>query len=624
MNKKTKRQIIILLFALVCTSNFACAQDQETRLEVTLERKSVSLGNPVYLYFSFYGGQNIYRPEINGEPGLKINYVGPSTKMSIINGRVSQSVTYMYMVIPVKSGEFKIGPFRADYEGRQYEAEAVTLTVTDVPSQIVSGNVSSNAPIVSSEDRQTAQAGVYSPDNIFVAMDIPKKEVYINELVPVTIKLYINNMMLRDIEYPVYSHEGFSSEEFTEPERRQEIWGGIRYEVLVFRQNLFGIKEGTYTLGPSKIKCNILTKDRTSKRMSLFGSNIFDNDFFSGAFGYTAYPAEFSSKEIPVTILSFPSEQKPDVFQSAVGNFTMDVNISPADKVKVGDPVVVTAAISGEGNFDTVTAPQIKTGGNFKIYEAQASKKPGKKIYEQILIPKTDEIKEVPEVCFGFFDPVSKKYRVLKKGPFPIEVIKEPQSEKAVKMVSLPGEQEMFYTQEKLGKDIIYIKEKPGKFYSKDYVLYKNLFFLAGQVIPFFLFAVFFAARRKKEKILKDKGYARFLKAPQKARKDIAQAKLFLSKNDMAGFYDIVFRTLQNYLADRFNLPKGNVSVENVRDKLGSALCNENILGMLRDIFSKCEMVCYASLSSEERQSDAQRVLEEVKRIIDYMEKIKI
>ncbi|MFH1553220.1 MAG: BatD family protein [Candidatus Omnitrophota bacterium] len=601
--------IITIIFAITASASWG----QGTRFEATLERGNVSVGNPIYLYLSFYGSQNVDRPDIPSVDGLKIKYVGPTSKMSVVNGQVSQSITYTYLVIPLKKGEFEIGPFFTAFQGQMYKADAVTLSVSDTP-----GQVTRSGPVFASAARQEATKAPYVDDNIFLVIKIEKRRLYVNEVVPVTVKLYVSGMSLRDIEYPSYAHEGFSAGVFEEPERQREMARGARYDVLIFKRNLFGIKEGDYILGPAKVQCKMLVKKQTP-RSSMFDKSIFDDDFFSSSFGYNAYPVELESEEIPVTILPFPEEGRPLDFQGAVGDFTMDVHADPP-KVKVGDPITLRITISGIGNLDTVTAPRLAPTDKFKTYEPQVSKKGDKKIYEQVVIPKTDDVKEIPKVSFSFFNPYLQKYETIQKGPFPVEVMTQPEG--AVKMVSMPGAEQIFYPQEKLGKDIIHIKENVGDLRQKRRFLYNSWLFWAGQVAPLALFAVFYVNHRKKERMIRDKGYARFLRAPRKARKGLIKAKAQLNKEDVLPFYDITFKTLQEYLGDRFNLPKGTVTNQVIEERLRPVEYDKGILEMLHDVFSRCEMARYASFVPGGHEEE--EMLEKVKRIIDYMEKVKV
>ncbi|MBU0682734.1 MAG: BatD family protein [Candidatus Omnitrophica bacterium] len=613
----------VFIAIILIVSPMFCAFAQDVNFTASIEKNRISVGNPVYLYLTLDGAQESSRPEVSAKEGLQIKYVGPSTKISVVNGRVSQSVTYTYLIIPLTEGEFQLGPFSLMSKNIEYQAPPILLSVYGQPQGVPSSANSSGVSGAMSSASQT-QAGQpqesYGDERVFLVISIGKRLLYINEEVPLTIKLY-SATSLRDIEYPAFPHEGFSAGEFEEPERRRENVNGIRYDVLIFKQNLFGIKEGNYLLGPARLKCKMLVNRQSSQRASVSGRSIFDDDFFASRFGYQAYPIEVSAQEVPVTILPFPKEGKPSDFQGAVGdfNFSADTN---STKVKVGDPVIISMAVTGAGNLDTVTAPSIVSSEEFKTYEPQVMIKGDKKVYEQVLIPKSSDIKEIPPVSFSFFNPQKQKYETIKKGPFPLNVTEQPEAEGGMKIVSMPLDGSTFYPKETIGQDILHIKDNIGQVYPGNRVLFYDWKFWGTQFFLTLFFVGFCFRQKRKEKMLHDEKYARFLKAPRKARKGLIQAKLCLEKKNLTLFYDLIFKILQEYFAGRFNLPKGNITVQIIEDKVSSLIRNEDMFNLLRDVFSKCEMARYASSSLAEEE--AYQMFDSVKRIIDYMEKVKL
>ena len=622
------RRIFSITAVLVFLASGAFAQN---KFESSLEMGRVYIGNPVYLYLTFTGATNIRQPEVPTVDGLKIKSVGSSTEMAVVNGAVSQSITYTYLVIPLKGGNYEIGPFFAVYNAQTYQANAVKLVVDGTPTPSSQGQTSTPppsrtaptaSPAASSSSFSPSGRGetqAYSGNDIFLVMEIGKRTLYINEVVPVTIKLFVEGVGLKDIEYPVFSHEGFSAGEFLKPERGRDSYRGSIYDTLEFRQDLFGIKEGDYMLGPARLSCKMISRKSTpSRRSSIFGVSVFIDDPFTS--GFETYPIVLESDAIPVTILPFPDKGKPSDFQGAVGDFTFEAGVKP-EEVKVGDPITLTMSIGGYGNLDTVTAPALQDSDMFKVYEPEVSKKGNKKTYEQILIPKNKDVKEVPKVSFSYFNPVKKRYETITKGPFPVKVSEHPESQKAIKMVAMPMGENVFYPKEEFGQDILYIKDRIGSLSPEDDVLALKWPFWVLQLFPIAIFWIFYASYRKRKRIETDRGYARFLKAPRKARSGLSRAKAFLERNDTPKFYDAIHKTLEEYLGNKFNLPKGNVTIQEIEARLCSSGCDTEMMKKLNDVFAKCEMARYASSVSE--GEDHSQVLEDVRTIIDYVEKMR-
>lgn len=620
------KKILIILCAL-CIAAVSAGAAEEMWLEVKLERESVSPGNPLYLYATFHGAMDAGQPKVSPIDGVQIKYVGSSTKMSVVNGKADRAITHTYLIIPLKGGKFTMGPFITEYRGKVYKAAEVNLSVNDVPSGPMS--VTPGPPVGPVPGAAAAKGASGSPqereqyagDKVFLRMEVDKRRVYVNEMIHVRIKIYVDGMGLKEIEYPTYQHDGFSSGEFSEPEKKREGLYGVAYDTLVFDQDIFAIKDGRHILGPASLNCVLVVRKRTQRRSSFFGRSMFDDDFFSNRIGYETYPIEIKAEEIAVEVLPFPAEGRPAGFEGAVGEFGLEVQVEPP-RVNVGDPVVLRMTVKGMGNLDTVTAPKLGPSDKFKTYEPQVEKKAGMKVYEQVLIPRTDDVKEIPQVTFSCFDPTLGRYRTITKGPFPLEVTAQPKADSKVKMVSMPGVEDMFYPQEELGKDIIHIKEDVGKLRRRESYLYEDNIFRVAQVVPLALFVIFYAGYRRKERILTDRGYARSLKAPRKARKGLKKAGGYIGKKDPLPFYDTIFKTLQGYVGDRLNLSAGSVTERAAEDRLREAGCDAEILGMLRDVLSRCEMARYAS--SVPGGDEAKTVLEQTRKVIDHVERLRL
>jgi len=600
---------------------------ESVRLEATLERNRVSVGNPVYLNVTFYGDNKVkisQKPQVDG---LRINYVGPASRTSIVNGKMTKSVSHAYLVFPLKAGSFEIGPFYANYRGRTYEASAVRLTVNGKPSTVSSSTSSRHITVPTpqvprSSSRTRSARDPYIEDRVTLEIYLPKTKLYINESVPITIKLYVNNLALKDIEYPSFPHEGFSVGELTEPDKKQEVRRGARYNVLVFKQDMFGIKEGDYVVGPATLSCKALVPRQTSRRSSLFGRSVFNDDFFDNIFSKSdVYPMDLKSNVIPVTVLPFPKEGKPKSFEGAVGRFNMEVHVDKKE-VKVGDPVVVRMIVSGIGNLDTVSAPKVESSEPFKTYEPQVSKKGARKIYEQVFIPKIKGNLELPAISFSYFNPSDGEYKTITKEGVAIKSIERPEGEKGVKVVSMPGVENIVYPQEELGTDIIHIKEDIGKVYPANYLLYKRGLFWLGQSIPTIIFILLLVSFKKKERIRTDRSYARGIRAPKAARSGLKKSKAMIDKGKTVQFYDEIFKTLQNYLGSRLDLQRASITHEVVEKRLSGSECEDKIREELKEVFNKCDSIRYASIVPS--QEEAERELENVKRIINYLEKAKL
>ncbi len=594
-----------LVLAVFLISSAAYAK--EINFQASLDRDEIYLGQSAQLQLQFQGSTDIPAPDITAIDGFQARYAGPSTMMSIVNGRMSSSVTHIYRLVPLKTGKFQIGPFSIQHEGDKYTSNALTVEVLDSASNAGGRREQQQKPAANLGDR------------VFVKMLTGKKSAFINEIIPLTIKLYVNGIGVRDIQYPEYNHDGFSGGQFDKPGQYKETAGGSEYDVIEFKTRIFATKDGTFKLGPAKIKANLVTQ-KSRRRSSSPSDDFFGRDPFDDFFGnYETYPVELKSEALSLKVLPLPDKGRPVDFKGALGNFNFNLEVSPAE-VKAGDPVTLKMIISGSGNFDSVTSPSLRQHDGFKSYEPQVKQEGNKKIFEQVLIPTTDTVKEIPAVSFSFFNTDKGQYQTIERGGVPLTVLK-PDKKEEVTILDAPENTARPAVREKFGRDIIYIKESPGVLTRKGRYLYKNPLFLLLQIVPVLALIGVWVAFKRKERLRTDTGYARRLSAPRKARKGIREAEDFLGNNKTGEFYDAVFKTLREYIGNRFHVPSGGMTADSAGEILKDKGLDQDMLSRLINIFKECDMARYAP--SELSRDKMQETLKELKELIDYLERHK-
>jgi hypothetical protein len=552
----------------------------------------------------FQGSQDVPSPELPDIPGFQTRYIGPSTVMSIVNGRASSSITHNYSLVPIKNGAFTVGPLSFTYKGDTYTSNSLQISVADSRAG------------ASGKDGGRKQVETELRDRVFITAELEKQEAFLNEIMSLTIKLYISSFNVRDIEYPVFEHAGFSVGDFEQPRQYKEKREDRVFDVVEFKTSLFGTRAGTLRIGPAKLKCNLITNRQGRNRQSVF-DGFFGRDSF---FGYESTPIEVTSGEIMIDISGFPEKDRPKDFRGAVGQFDLNVTASP-EEVSTGDPVTLKMTVIGHGNFDTVINPVLESHEAFKVYEPQVTQEDQKKVFEQVVIPKEASLKKAPDVLFSFFDPYVKKYRTIRKSG-PSLTVNEPKEREQIRILEASQATEKPLIKEDIGRDIIYIKDTPGRLRRKGGYLFKNPLFLSLQVLPLLLLLSVWLIQKKRERLSTDIGYARRLKAPRKARKGIEEASRHLKNNNAEAFYGAVFRTLRRYIGDRFHIASGGITIEIVDTDLKNRGLPEEVLTDIKDVFRECDIARYAH--SGIGSSDMQTTLNRLKDLIQKLENTKL
>ncbi len=615
-----KRTILLLLLFSVFVSP-AVAED--IKFEAGIDKKTVAIGESAQLGLTFYGSQNVPAPDIGNIDGCEVRYLGPSTMMTVINGTVSNSITHMYKVQPLRLGKFQFGPFAFKYDGNTYTSSIAFLTVTEERVRPEPVKRAAEEDIIDSLDIK---------DRLFLTLKADKAKAYINEIVPVTIKVYVNRMNVSDIQLPTFNQEGFSKAQFEEPKQYRERMGGLLYDVLEFRTTIFGTRAGDYKLGPATLKCNLAVKKRVRNMSALDDDFLNDRgmrdpyfeDFFTR---YERYPVELKSDEIDLTLLALPQEGRPEDFSGAVGDYQFIYSAGPK-KVKVGDPVTLRMEINGTGNFNTVIIPKLENTEGFRVYEPQIKTEPRRKTFRQVLIPESDKVYQTPKSVFTYFDPQKKIYKTITQEPTPLQVEKVAESPAQVigQSPHLPPATSVNFDSRSEEKredsqpqgDILYIKESMGSVQTKDSEVYNRLFFLLSFLLPMLILAAAYLIYAKQDRLRRDTKYAHRTEAFKNMRRESLELKHRLKSNDSKGFYETLFKTMQDYLGGRFYIPVAGLTFDTVEPVLRSRGVDEAVLNKIKNIFGVCDRAKFASINADMLlMRDDMKELEEIIRELE-------
>jgi hypothetical protein len=603
MVEKNKIIVFIFLILLVATG---VAHAADVKFEVSLDRERLALGETAQLGLSFHGTQSMPAPDIGSIDGLEVHYIGPSTMMTVINGQVSSSITHMYTVQPLRLGKFQIGPFSFRYKNDNYNSNMVVLNVTEERPL-------TQRPQPPAEEPLPEKANL--EDRIYVTLNLDKPTAYVNELIPITVKLYVNQMNVSDIQLPAFSQEGFSKIEFKEPKQYKETVGGLTYDVLEFRTNLYATKPGDYKVGPARIKCNIVVKKRITGAMrdDMFGNDQALRDSFFDDFlaRYEKRPIELKSDEVHLIVSQLPSEGRPKDFSGAVGDYQFIFEASPA-KVKTGDPVTVRMTINGTGNFNTVLSPKLEAIDDFKAYEPEVKTQENSKTFTQVLIPQTEKITQIPKASFSYFDPAAKEYKTITQGPIALQV--EKSKEELPSKVVGPAAAATRPEEKTLANDIVYIKEVPGKWIPRENQIYKKAVFWLLLIVPFLALITIYIVVGRMNRVKYDAVYASRLAAFKVARSGMKTLKRKTRSGDSRVFYEALFKTMQDYLGNRLHLPPAGLTFDIVNQRLSSKDVDAAIITKIRNLFTVCDEARFAFL-----KFDADKMLDDYKELEDVI-----
>jgi hypothetical protein len=130
------RNLILLIAALGC-SIFSVQGQQNATFEALISTDSILMDNVVKLSFVLENaeGSEFDFPELNGNFDI---ISGPNTmsSMSMINGKVSQSVTYTFYLKPREVGQYVIPAASVKVKGKVMETSPLEVKVHPNPDGV--------------------------------------------------------------------------------------------------------------------------------------------------------------------------------------------------------------------------------------------------------------------------------------------------------------------------------------------------------------------------------------------------------------------------------------------------------------------------------------------------------
>jgi len=531
-----------------------------------------------------------------------------SSSMQIINGAVSGSLTYSYILQPKNTGKFTIGVATADYNGTTYKTSPLNITVIKgsvKPQQHQNNNSISTKEIA---------------DNLFIRAVVDRSKVYLGQQVTVTYKLYTRlNIAAQMSISKLPQYQGFWSEEIETPNNinfRTEMYDGKQFKVGILKKAaLFPSQTGKLTV--TQFELNVPVQIRKKRT----GSNFFD-DFFNDPFGNAqVYNYNAKSNAVKVDVMPLPSNNVPKSFNGAVGHFSLNTDIDKR-KLKTNESLTLKVTISGSGNLNLVNPPEVNFPNGFEKYEPKTSSKinrkgtiSGTKTTKYLLVPRTPGKKEIPAIEFSYFDPARRSYVTLASKPYTIDV------EQGENIAAGDNSEYSKEDVKLLGEDIRYIKTSFDDIEkSTGLTIYKTGFWAAVGV-PLFAFIALIGWKKREDKLAGNVQLLKFQRAEKIAKSRLKKAKKLMETNNHKEFYSEISLALFGYLEDKLHIPKSEFSLERASDEIRRKSGTEDLINQLKNSIEKCEYIRFApnadqSSAMNEIYSDTSKVIIEIEKNI--------
>jgi hypothetical protein len=552
--------------------------------EVTIDQDTAAVGDNITMTLRFEGGSPKRALELPTIPGLQMTVGGESRSYNFVNGVSSSSISRNVIITPTQPGEYRIPSMKVEIDGQVLTSQPLILKVSKPEAQAT--------------DKSGEQLA-------FFKLNLPKKEVYVGEVFQVEFQCYIRegvanaeNILQSFDQFngcPVKA-EGVSIIRTAHAQRRRVRVGNGIYGVSTLVTALTPVKAGPLSISSLDVPLTLQLPAQGQRRRDPFFDpfGMFQN--------YEERKATISAEPIEATVLLLPKEGAPAGFNGAVGTYTMTVTAGPTN-VAAGDPITVRVVLTGRGALDALALPQQSAWTDFKTYPPTTKVETtdplglqGSKVFEQVVIPQTADLKELPSVSFAYFDSDQKRYQTLTQPAIALIVRPGGSSAQPSVLTSARAPQEPAPPTQ----DIVANKQRLGALAQLNAPAAFQPWFWALQGVPLCAFVGSLLWRKRAEMLANNPQLRRQKQVAKIVRDGLVQLQQLANDKKSDDFFATLFHLLQEQLGERLDLPASAITEAVIDERLRPLGVPHATLAPLQELFQSCNLVRYAPIKSSQ------------------------
>jgi hypothetical protein len=557
---------------------------QDVELSVNVSKNKLGLNQRLRIEFSInkQGADNFTPPNFRDFKVVQ----GPSQSVSQswINGKVSFSQSYTYIIEPKRKGELIIDAASIKYNGGILNSKMMKIIVLD-PIDI---------PENPNDPEYIAQ------QNIHLVAEVSKNRPFVGEGIYVEYRLYVSeNVSVYDTsvtEAPQYN--GFWNQDIKIEGFPVKIgkYNNENYRYIVLQKALL-IPTKTGNLDIDPMKMDIVIGVPTG-RADFFGNVITKN-----------IKKEFASAKKIISPKSLPLEGKPENFTGAVGNFYFDVSLSK-NALKANESSQIKVVVSGKGNLKLFELPVVETPAELEKYQPERKESVNVKpdgIFGSVtdvytIVPQYKGKYKIPNTTFSYFNPTKEKYETIATNDLYVEVLE------GKELVTNSSSDENSIQQQNVistGNNFRYILTSSNFEAKKSSDFYlSNLFYLL-LLLPLIAIPIGIVIAKNNEKRNSDVIGRKQRKAERLAKKYLSEAQKQLGKKE--AFYEALERALHNYLKAKLSIQIADISKENITQILQQKKVDEPTIHQFIDVLKASDFARYTPITNTEMKEEFER-----------------
>lgn len=549
-----------------------------------VSNSKIGLNQRVRVEFSVdkQGADNFRLPEM---ADFKV-VAGPSQSVnqSWINGKVSFSQTYIYILQPTKMGTLTVPSATVEYEGKTYRSNPIKITVTE--------NV--EVPKDPNDPSYLAQQGIH------LVAEVSKESPYVGESLYVVYKLYVSeNISVSNwavVESPQYN--GFWNQDIEIKGMNVQMgeYKGERYRYLELKKAvLIPQKSGDLIIEPMRMD---ITLGVPTGRYNFFGEAIL-----------RSYTESYSTGKRTVKVKALPTEGKPENFSGAVGDFQFKVTKNK-EVLKANESAQINVEVSGKGNFKLFEIPKLVTPSELEVFTPEYKEQiqtsingiAGRVYSQYTVVPQYKGKYKIPNLSFSYFNPQDKKYYTIDVPDMFVEVSEGK---------GLPTTDSAFAHKQQVevsGNSFRYIQTKTSFKPIVEEPFFKSKWYFLLLLAPLLVIPIGIMLNKFNEERSKDIVGSKKRKADRLARKYLSAAKKELGKKEL--FYIALEKALHNFLKAKLSIETADISQEKISEILTKKGVSTDSITQLIAVLNDCDFARYTPSSNVKMNEEYEKAVE--------------
>ena len=540
-------RILTLLMVLVAHLNSIIGQ--ELKFTATASPAKAAVGEQIKIVYSLNAmGSGFKVPDLSNFEVL----MGPQQMFGSqnYNGKVSQSLSYTFIISGKKTGKFTIPPASIKVGNGKMESNALQI-------EIVKGATANN----STKGNDNV---VGNNNDLFVRAIVSKVNTTVGDQIVVTYKIYTKHAQLSYELSKAPSFNGFYTEDIAlaaKPTGVQETINGQSYLTAEIKKLLaFPQKAGKLEIPPLELNC--VVKQRVQAR------SIWEQVMGGG---YKDVEVKIKSAPLSIDVQEPNPTNKPAEYNGAVGRFELEASLDP-QQLSTGEAATLKITLSGRGNLKLIDPLKLQLPDELEVYDPQIKDNisvssggmSGSRTFEYLIIPRAGGSYKIGPLNFSWYDPEKRAFQTKSIPEFILNVEKGDGTAVGNKNKAGKGT-----SPKKLNEDIRFIKKESVVLQSET----PQLFFLS---IPFYLssgiaplmFVAFLLIRNRRLNRERNKDVIKVQEAGTSAIKRLKKSSEFLAADQKDGFYEEVYRALNTYFSDKLKLPASALNRQSLQEIL--------------------------------------------------------